>query len=61
MEMPESSAGQVPGDNMASDGKTSSGSKVGRVAHSRQVCIYVVKVLLIAIYLSEEKDVYIHI
>jgi hypothetical protein len=31
------------------------------VARSRQVCIYVVEALLIAIYLTEKKDVYIHI
>ena len=31
------------------------------VARSRQVCIYVVEALLIAIYLPEGKDVYIHI
>jgi hypothetical protein len=31
------------------------------VTRSRQVCIYVVEALLIAIYLPEGNDVYIHI
>jgi hypothetical protein len=31
------------------------------VARSKQVCIYVVEALLIAIYLPKGKDVYIHI
>jgi hypothetical protein len=31
------------------------------VARSRQVCIYLVEALLVAIYLTEKKDVYIHI
>src|SRR6202035_5825305 len=31
------------------------------IACSRQVCIYVVEALLVAIYLPEGKDVYIHI
>jgi hypothetical protein len=31
------------------------------VARSRQVCIYVVEVLLVAIYLPEGKDVYMYI
>ena len=31
------------------------------VARSKQVCIYVVEALLVAIYLPKGKDVYIHI
>jgi hypothetical protein len=31
------------------------------IARSTQVCIYVVEALLVAIYLPEGKDIYIHI